>query len=290
MKKSLLTIISITWLGIVVAQTPVYQTFKDRWVINTPSVETLPKRKLDFRVAHRFGDIAGKSGGWTTFYGFENAADVSFAFEYGLNNRLTIGFGRSKGAGQLGQLLTGSLKYSILQQQTEGTPLSLAVVGFETISASKKSSDPSSLNYFEKFSHRVVYHAALLAAKKFGNHLSVQLSGGYTHRNVVPAGEANGIVHAGLATRIQVTKALGIIGDFTLPLNGHQSPFESGGNRSYYPPLGIGFEFETGGHVFQVNFTNSKGIMPTDYIPYTVSNWLDGQYRFGFTISRIFNL
>jgi hypothetical protein len=190
----------------------------------------------------------------------------------------------------LGQLLTGSLKYSVLQQQTGGSPVSLAVVGFGTVSASKKSSDPSSLNYFEKFSHRAIYHAALLGARKFGNRLSVQLSAGYTHRNVVPSGEANGIVNAGLAARLQITKALGIIGDFTLPLNGNQSPFESGGNRSYYSPLGIGFEFETGGHVFQVNLTNSKGIMPTDYIPYTVSNWLDGQYRFGFTISRIFNL
>lgn len=276
--------------GILTAQTPVFQTFKDRWVINTPSVETLPKRKLDFRVAHRFGDIAGKSGGWTTFYGFENAADVAFGLEYGLNNRLTVGFGRSKGAGQLGQLLTGSLKYNVLHQQVDGYPISLTVVGFETISASQKSSDPSSLNYFEKFSHRIIYHTALLAARKFSSRISVQLSGGLTHRNVVAAGDVNTIFHAGLATRIQVTKALGIIGDFTLPLNGRQSPFKSGGNRTYYPPLGIGFEFETGGHVFQVNFTNSKGIVPTDYIPYTISNWLDGQYRVGFTISRIFNL
>ncbi|MFQ5446191.1 MAG: DUF5777 family beta-barrel protein [Saprospiraceae bacterium] len=39
-----------------------------------------------------------------------------------------------------------------------------------------------------------------------------------------------------------------------------------------------------------MNFTNATGIIPTDYIPYTRSNWLDGQFRIGFTISRIFNL
>ena len=59
------------------AQEAVYETFKDRWVINSPSVETLPKRKLDVRIAHRFGDLAGDAGGWQTFYGLENAADVS---------------------------------------------------------------------------------------------------------------------------------------------------------------------------------------------------------------------
>jgi hypothetical protein len=49
-------------------------------------------------------------------------------------------------------------------------------------------------------------------------------------------------------------------------------------------------EWDTGGHVFQLNFTNATGIFETDYIPYTISNWGDGEFRMGFTISRWFNL
>ena len=63
------------------------------------------------------------------------------------------------------------------------------------------------------------------------------------------------------------------------------------GNRDFHFPLGFGLEWETGGgHVFQMNFTNATGLVETDYIPYTTTSWLDGEYRFGFTIARKFRL
>ncbi len=292
MKKVHLTILGLLIAQFLFAQNEVYQTFKDRWVINTQSVETLPQRKLDARIAHRFGDFAGDAGGWATFYGLENATDVSIGFEYGITNALTAGLARSKGAGPMRQLVTGSMKYKLFAQEEGGKPVSLAVLGMTTISTGKRSSDPSSVNYFEVFAHRLVHHASVLAARKFSNRLSLQLSGGLTHRNAVPAGDENNIIHTGAAFRLQVTKTLGLIGDLTLPLNGNQSPFKSlkPASANYQVPFGIGLEFDTGGHVFQLNFTNATGIMPTDYIPYTRSDWAEGQFRIGFTISRIFNL
>jgi hypothetical protein len=269
----------------------VYNTFKDRWVINTYSVETLPRKKLDVRITHRFGDLAGDAGGWKSFYGLENATDVSFGAEYGASEHLTVGIARSKGSGQLRQLMSGLIKYRVLHQKEGGSPVSLTPAATFSVSTSRKSSDPSSMTFFDKFSHRLVYAGQILAARKFSDRFSLQLAAGLHHRNVVPAGDENNLVFTGLAFRLQVTKTLGLIGDMTLPLNGKQSPFTNeSGLTKYYMPIGLGLEFETGGHVFQLNFTNTTGIMPTDYIPYTRSNWLDGQYRVGFTISRIFNL
>lgn len=292
MKKTYFSLLILVFAQSMSAQNEVYQTFKDRWIINSQSVETLPKRKLDARISHRFGDFAGDAGGWSTFFGLENAADVSTGFEYGITNQLTAGLARSKGAGLMNQLLTGSLKYKLLHQSTDGKPVSLAVLGMTTLSTRKRSNDPSSVTYFEVFAHRMVNHFSLLAARKFSDRLSLQLSAGLTHRNVVPAGDENNLVHAGAALRLQLTKTLGLIGDLTLPLNGNQSPFKDlkPASANYKVPFGIGFEFDTGGHVFQLNFTNSTGIMPTDYIPYTRSDWAEGQFRIGFTISRIFNL
>ena len=292
MKKLHFTFLGLVLAQCLFAQNEVYQTFKDRWVINSPSVETLPQRKLDARISHRFGDFAGDAGGWATLYGLENAADVAFGFEYGITNQLTAGLARSKGAGPMRQLMTGSLKYKLFTQAEGGKPVSLAVLGMTSISTTKRSSDPSSVNYFEVFAHRMVHHVSVLAARKFSNRLSLQLSTGLTHRNAVPTGDENNIIHAGAALRVQVTKTLGLIGDLALPLNGNQSPFKSlkPASANYQTPFGIGFEFDTGGHVFQLNFTNAPGIMPTDYIPYTRSDWAEGQFRIGFTISRIFNL
>ncbi len=283
MKKIYLLLAVVCAVQCLFAQDQVYETFKDRWVINTPSVETLPKRKLDVRIAHRFSDLAGEAGGWATFYGLENASDASFGVEYGATDRLTLGFNRSKGSGQLRQLLNASFKYKLIAQAAEGKPISLAAMGMASLSTAPRSDDPSSITFFELFPHRMVYHGALLAARKFSENFSLQLSAGITHRNVVPTGQDNNIFHAGMAAHIQVSRVLGIIGDFAFPVIGDSS-------QGHSAPIGIGFEFDTGGHVFQLNFTNASGLMPTDYIPYTTSNWGDGQFRIGFTISRLFNL
>lgn len=274
------------------AQDVVHGTFSDRWLINSPSVETLPGRKLDVRISHRFGDLAGNAGGWKSFYGLDNAADVAIGFEYGVSNRSGIGFFRSKGAGPMKQLVHGMLKVNFLQQTTDKSPLTLTAFGLATVSTAERSKDPSSVTYFEKFAHRMAFHVSLMGARKFSERFSLQLAAGLTHRNAVPSGDENNLINTGLVFRLMATKTLAIVGDLALPLNGEQSPFQEASSplHDYKVPIGIGLEFNTGGHVFQLNFTNATGIMPTDYLPYTRSNWGEGQFRIGFTISRLFNL
>ena len=258
--------------------------FKDTRVINTHSVETVPKGKLDFRVGHRFGDLAGNRGGWKTFYGLENASDVYFGFEYGITESITASISRSKGAGPLRQLVHGYIKARLLRQQEVGSPLSITLVGLSSLSTMQKSDNPELLSSFETTSQRMAHHAQLLLARKFSDRFSLQLSAGLTHRNRVAFNEENDIFSIGLATRIQLNRVFGLIIDATYPISDRYS-----WDRGYYFPLGIGFEIGTGGHVFQINFTNSNGIVETDYIPYSSSNWEEGEFRLGFTISRLFN-
>lgn len=259
----------------------IQQTFKDTRVINSHTVETVRARKLDFRIGHRFGDV---SGGWDTFYGLENATDVMFSFEYGVTNNFTMGLARTKGAGPLKALINGIGKYKLVAQKTAGTPVTITLLGVASASTASASDVPDLINSFEKTSHRFAYHIGGIIARKFSNGFSLQIMPGYTHRNIVTNEDENGLLSLGIATRIQITKVVGLIADFTYPFSSFRQ------DNNYYPPLGIGVEVETGGHVFQVNFTNAQGIMETDYIPNTQSNWGDGEFRLGFTISRMFNL
>ena len=274
------------------AQEYVFQTFKDRWIINTHSVEMLPKKRVDIRITHRFGDIAGDSGGWPTFYGLETAEDVLIGLEYGATDDLSIGLFRTAGAGDLRQLISTTLKYRLIKQANGGAPITLTAVGVGSISTMQKDADSEGLNSFPKFNHRIVTNLQLLAARKYSDAFSMQLSAGWTHRNLTPFNEENNIFNIGLAGRLQVSHALSLVVDFALPLNGVQSPFSDiESNETYSPILGVGVEIETGGHVFQINLVNAQGIMPTDYIPYTSgAEWGEGQFRLGFTISRMFNL
>ena len=282
MNRLLLILICFSLTTIATAQDFVLGTFKDYKVINTHSTETLNKGKLDIRIGHRFGDL---KGGWDTFYGFENAQDIMIGGAYGITSRLSVGFHRTKGGGPINKLLNLTLKYKALRQETEGVPITITVIGLSSASTMSSSDDPDALNNFGKFSHRMIYTGQVLIARKFSDNFSFQLIPSYTHRNLVKFDDENGIISLGFATRIQLNKVMGIIADGTFPFSKLRKP-----SNGYYPAMGIGLEIDTGGHIFQVNFTNATGIMETDYIPNTRSNWGNGEFRLGFTISRLFNL
>ncbi len=308
----LFTICLFACISVATAQDFVFQTFKDRRVINSHSVETLPKRKLDIRISHRFGDMFGDNGGVSTFFGLENVADVLIGAEYGITDNWDVGLYRAKGAGQfpggsagLRQLFNGMLKYRALRQTTDNSmPFTLTFVGVATISAAEKANSsgddaPAVISEFPNFSDRMAYHFQAIIGRKFSNGFSLQIQPGYTHRNLVAEADENGIFSLGIATRIQISKVFGIVADATFPFSSVRSEDEAFFAELYglenfegrfYPALGIGLEIETGGHVFQVNFTNATGLMETDYIPYTTSDWTQGEFRIGFTISRLFNL
>lgn len=273
------------------AQDYTFNTFNDTRIINAQSVEVLDKRQLDVRIGHRFGDLLGDSGGWSTFYGLENAADVLIGADYGLLNDLTIGLYRSKGGAALSQLISTSAKYRIIQQKEEvAGSFTVTALGVLTASTMQKSDNPEALNFFASPSHRLAYAVQLMLGKKFSDRLSIQVTPGYVHRNIVAFGDANDTYTIGGAARVQLSKVIAVLADVTLPLNGEQSPITRSPESDYTLPLGFGVEFNTGGHVFQVNLTNARGMVETDYIPTTTTDWLDGEFRLGFTISRLFNV
>ncbi len=264
----------------------VFQTFKSTRIVNMHSTETLPKNVLDIRIAHKFGDAAGDNGGWSNFFGLENAADVSIGAEYGITNDITIGLARVKGSQGLFQNLAGTAKYRFLKQKKEGgSPLTMTFVGLASFSTQKKVDNPEAIQFFDKFAHRLAYSGQVIIARKFGERFSMQVSPGYVHRNIVFPGDSNGIFYVAAGARLQISKVFGIIADANIPFSDIRTR-----DNNYYPAIGVGIEMETGGHIFQVNFTNATGLLETDYIPYTRSSWAEGQFRISFGISRHFNL
>lgn len=269
------------------------RTFKDTRAVNLHSVETLPKGKLDVRISHRFGDMFGDNGGWQTFYGLETAEDVAIGADYGFSDNLTIGLYRAKGSGAtpsgesgLRQNLNLVVKARVLHQEKNGFPFSAALVGNATFSTSQKIEGNDNLvQSFPKFAHRMAFYGGLVVARKFGSSLSLQLVPSVTHRNLVPFAGENTMLSLGGAARFQVSKVMAVLADVTVPFSNTLNA-----NNGYHVPIGFGLEWDTGGHVFQLNFTNATGIFETDYIPYTTSNWGEGEFRMGFTISRWFNL
>ncbi len=271
----------------------VISTFKSGSIINLKTIETLGKGELDFRVDHRFGDIAGKAGGAKNFFGLDNSTDIKIGFDYGLTDELNFGIYRAKGASDATQLYEGAVKYRFLDQtQDDRIPVSLAFFASATLSAAKSDPNLNSPVSFRRFKDRFVYVGQLIIARKFSSRLSILVSPSYLHRNYTAYGDQNAFFAIGFAGRIKITRRISLLADYFLPFrNGlKKTLMESTWGKTYYNPLGIGLEIETGGHVFSLNFTNSKSIQEAQLIPETYSSWGKGQFRWGFGITRRFSL
>ncbi len=262
----------------------VIATFKSTYLINGQTNETVKKGTLDFRITHRFGDVAGTGGGVHNFYGFDNASNIRFSFDYGITDKLQLGIGRCK----LNENVDGSIKYKIWEQRDKGLPFS--VVGYAGMVITPKK---DLNNEFAVFANRLSYSYQLVLASKVNWRFSYALLPTFVHRNMIHSAtnsynntnETNDLFSLGGIARFKITHSFSVIAEYFYTF----SPFRINNTTSpYYMPLGVGIEIETGGHVFQINLTNCSGIVYQDFIPKSTDNWLKGQYKIGFTISRPF--
>ena len=253
----------------------VYNAFKSSRVIMAHSMEMLRPGVLDFRILHRFGRV---NGGAYEFFGLDGPATVRLGLDYGIVNNLSIGIGRST----FNKELDGFIKWRAIQQATgkKPVPLSLLLIGGTTITTLKWS-DPSRENYF---SSRVAYYAQMIIGRKFSEALTLQVMPSIVHRNLVPKKEdPNDLVAAGIGGRVKLSKRISMNVDYHYVFNNNET-------AGYHNPLSVGFDIETGGHVFQLHFTNAKGMNERAFLANTEYDWGNGDIFFGFNISRSFQI
>ncbi|MBM3161727.1 MAG: hypothetical protein FJZ66_10375 [Bacteroidetes bacterium] len=263
------------------------KSFHGTRIINGHSVETLSKGYMEMRIEHRFGDIAGVNGGYQNMFGFDNLSDMRIALEYGISNDLMVGFGRSKGTGApYRSLLDGFVKYRALRQRYKSRkfPISIAVIGGSSFTYMKASSDLSEVSNFPQALHRLSYFTQVNFTRKFGDWVSLAVIPTFMHRNYVSQNDQNDIFSLGSALRIKLSGQFAVIGEYYYT-------FRDKGLRPadiYKNSIGIALEWQTFGHNFTLNFTNSGGLGETQFIPYTLERIMDGQFRFGFCVGRKF--
>lgn len=258
---------------------PVIATFKGFKIINIETNETTPKGNLDFRVGHLFGNIFPESGGGLkNFYGLDASADIRIAFHYGITPWLTAGIAHIK----RNQTFEGIAKLKLLQQKSNGgSPLSIALFGEVTYTVKDTKDYP--LEGLDEMPHRLGYCTQLILARKFGSRFSLVLAPTWVHHNIVSPSDSNDVFSIGGGFRLKVTRSSAIVADYFYNI----SPTNL---ENHYSPLGIGWEIETGGHVFTIMYTNSIGLAEADFIPNTQDSWKKGGVKLSFNISRMFKL
>lgn len=242
--------------------------FKALKIVNLESTKLAAKGDMYFIVAHRFGSV---KDGFEGFYGLDNAV-TQLKFVYGLTDWLTLSAARTEVAYDF------SGKFLLKSQEDNGFPFTIA--GFASLGFNntiKESNYPKMT-----FDNRLIYVSQLLISRKVNTNLSLELAPTYFHENfVIDDNQDNGQYAIGMGGRYKLGKRWSLNIDYAAHLNrSDSSPFRD--------PLSIGIDLETGGHVFQMHFSNSQGIHEAGFLGNTTGDWGKGDIFFGFNLLRVF--
>lgn len=248
--------------------------FKSPRVINGHSMEFLNPGTLDFRILHRFGQL---DQGYKNFFGLDQAS-MRMGFDYGILHNLMAGLGRSTYKKELDAFL----KYAPVRQSTGpgSSPVTFALVSGITMDGLDWA-DPNRQNFFTS---RLGFYFQAIIGRKFNESFTLQLAPTMVHRNLVPLeSDPNNVYALGVAGRLKLSQRVAFTWDYSHVFIGMP-------DSGYYHPLSVGFDIETGGHVFQLHFSNATGMNERAFITETTGKWGKGEIRFGFNLSRVFQI
>ncbi len=260
-------------LDATLATEPVYaeSAFKGLKIINLESTKIVDKGEAYFIIAHRFGSV---QGGFDDFFGLDVASN-KLQLIYGLTENINFGVARSS----YQKTYAFHTKLRLLRQQNEKSPITVGAYGQLTINNSLNLDANPNLNA----SHRLTYTAQAMVSRKWNEKLSVQFSPTLVHKNLTEFdSEKNMQFILAAGGRYKLSKRISLNMDYGWATNRAE---EINANNM----LSLGLDIETGGHVFQLHFTNSRSMLEHSFLTEARGDWIEGNVYFGFNISRVFD-
>jgi Membrane bound beta barrel domain (DUF5777) len=256
--------------------------FKGLKVVNFESTKIAGKKDFVLVVSHRFGTV---KNGIDDFFGLDNAV-TQIKFIYGINDWMNLGVARSSLQKKYGV----HTKYRLMRQEKDKFPFTLVGYNLLTINTAL---DKDILTKLE-FKDRLTYTSQLLVSRKISEKLSLLLAPTYIHENLATRStqtgangeefaydEENDQFAVGVGGRFKLTTRWSLNADYGIHLNRNN-------NSIFRNPLSIGVDLETGGHVFQMHFTNAQAMFEEGFIIQGNGDWSDGDFFFGFNLNRVF--
>ena len=249
-------------------------TFKTTRLVNGHTVENVGKGVLDVKISHRFGNV--NAGGYELF-GLDNAT-MRMGFDYGITKYLMVGIGRST----FEKTYDAFFKIRLLRQSTGRRKMPFTISYVPTIALKTlKDENAGRKNYYTS---RLFFTHQLIIGRKFSEGTSIQLMPTYIHQNLATLNkDPNDMLAIGIGGRQKISKRVSINVEYYYQLPEYKL---AGTTNS----LSVGLDVETGGHVFQLHFTNSQGMNERTFITQTKGKWEKGDILFGFNISRVFTI
>lgn len=241
--------------------------FKALQLVTLQTTKMASKKEFYFVVSHRFGTV---KNGLDSFFGLDNAT-TKLGGIYGVTDWLSVSFSRHT----LNKMYETGLKYRMMRQN-DNFPFDIAGYSVADINTFLEKDQYPGL----EFKHRMTYVQQLLISRKVSEKLSLELVPSFVHRNLYnPSIENDNQFSFGGGGRYKITKRLSVNLEY---MHNFDSP------DFYKNPLSVGLDVETGGHVFQLIFTNSQSMSESGYLTNASGNWGKGDFFFGFNLYRVF--
>lgn len=246
---------------------PYSPSFKALQIVTAQSTKLPARKEFYLDISHRFGDV---SDGFNNFFGLDNAT-TKLGVIYGLADWMSVNFARHtyQKTYELGA------KYRVVKQEGE-SPVDIVGYNVLDINSELRKKDFPKL----EFSDRMVYVSQVLISRRFTENLSLQLMPSYIHRNLIePTIDSKNLFSTGLGGRYKISKRVSINAEY----------FYNFEDKNFYKnPLSVGMDIDTGGHIFQLVFSNSQANTESGYISNATGDWLKGHFFFGFNLYRVF--
>jgi hypothetical protein len=228
------------------------------------------KGGFNFIVSHRFGTV---KNGFQNLFGLDEAV-THLNFVYGLSDHINISASRSSNQ----KIYEVASKFRLVNQQAGKMPFT--VVGYTSLLANT-ALDTDNLPKLE-FKHRLSYVAQLLVSRKMNKNLSLILSPTFFHDNYLTDDfQENSQYGVGFGGRYKLGKRWSLNTEYGVHLNRSK-------NSLYKNPFSVGVDLETGGHVFQLLFTNSQSMNTNGVFGTSTGEWRESDVYFGFNLARSF--
>ena len=244
--------------------------FKGLQVCTMQSTKMASKGEWYFLVAHRFGDL---TEGFDNFFGLDNAL-TKIGGLYGATDWLTLGLSRQT----YNRIYELTIKYKFANQEVNGFPVT--IVGYSTMDINSNLSEDE-FPYL-KTTNRFAFSTQLPISRKFSNAFSLELNPIYIHKNLYePTLEKADNFLLALGGRHKISKRISLNAEYAFRLNAKETSF-------YHNPVTIGMDVETGGHVFQLVFSNSQPMNDVSYFTNATGITEGKGIYFGFNLYRVF--
>lgn len=242
-------------------------TFKALQLVTLQTTKMAAKKEFYFVVSHRFGTV---KDGFDSFFGLDNAT-TKLGGIYGVTDWLSVSLSRHT----LNKMYETGLKYRMVRQDAN---FPVDIVGYSVADINtflEKDQYPGL-----EFKHRMTYVQQILISRKVNEKLSLELVPSFVHKNLYnPTIERDNQFSFGGGGRYKITKRLSVNLEY---MHNFDKP------ELYKNPLSVGFDVETGGHVFQLIFTNSQSMSESGYLTNASGDWGKGDFFFGFNLYRVF--